>query len=148
MDEIHFNVTFLFYLLDIASQAAAAQSSKFRHYAADRAIDGVDYWGQCSHTQTEDNPFLTLTFNSDVEVYKFAITNRRGYIHRLFNFTIYFGEPEGSMRVCAENKNMSDKVYEEYVCNENPLIGKFVKIILNGKGMLCLCEIEIFGRLL
>ena len=43
---------------------------------------------------------------------------------------------------------MTDKVYEEYVCNESPLIGKFVKIILNGRGFLGLCEVEILGRLL
>ena len=148
LDEIHFNITFLFFLLDIASHAAAAQSSKYDIYAADRAIDGFYYWNRCSHTLLEENPFLTLTFKPDVEVYKAAITNRPGYNHRLFSFTIYVGKPGGSMRVCVENKSMTDKDYEEYVCNENPLIGKFVKIILNGTGELTLCEVEIFGRLL
>lgn len=81
-------------------------------------------------------------------MYKFAITNRQGFTHRLFDFTIYVGEPEGNMRVCVEHKNMTDKVYEEYGCNESPLIGKFVKIILNGRGFLGLCEVEILERLL
>ena len=93
-----------------------------------------------------------LDFKGGPLIYLFLqvfLYNRAGdFSWRLNNFVITVGNSENSIenQICvADGGNVTD-IYE--IVNEcnPPLQGRYVHVMLKSKGILTLCEVQVYGR--
>ena len=126
----------------------ASQSSTSVNAEADRAIDGnLDQsWlgGSVTHTNGEEDPWWTLTFDQVEKLEHIRIYNRGDCCeHRLNNAIIELFNAEGDL-LFSHNIGPATKVEDVYLGRVYNQV-KQLKIRLNGRKILSLAEVDVFG---
>jgi len=139
---------------NLALLGTATQSSTLHEGEASRAIDGdtngVFGAGSVTHTSPELNPWWQVDLGDNYPIGEITVFNRAGEstIARLSNFTVY---------VLNEDSVVVDStIYTTYpdpsvTMDAEGVVGRFVKVKLNGNGVLNLAEVtvsEVLGELI
>ncbi|XP_078374553.1 uncharacterized protein LOC144658099 isoform X3 [Oculina patagonica] len=140
-------------LVNVAYRRPALQSSTSDElkYAATNAVDG-DRNGKvedksCSQTDYTNNQWWRVDLGKSLWVEKVLIANQRNPHHKtLDDVDIRIGDHKGVARernpLCRQGLQVPKKPWL-YSCAE-PMLGKYVYIILNKKEKLTLCEVEVY----
>ncbi|XP_072431108.1 fucolectin-like [Chiloscyllium punctatum] len=140
---------------NVALRGNASQSSTNWGGDANRAIDGNrnGFYGNlsCTHTNTDTEPWWSLDLFTAVPVLTIKITNRQDCCwKRLRNIEVRVGLSPyihgNENRVCG--KIMGFRAGETKILNCHGMLGRFINIFMKGKGILTLCECEVYANIL
>ena len=131
---------------NLAIWGTASQSSTNHDGVASRAIDGDTNGafgqGSVTHTQSEDNPWWQVDLGASYHLGEIAVFNRTdaASIARLSNFTVYILDEDSTV--------VDSSVYTTYpdpsvTIDAGGVMGRFVRVQINGKGVLNLAEVTI-----
>eukprot|EP00927_Polykrikos_kofoidii_P024403 TRINITY_DN2219_c0_g1_i2.p1 TRINITY_DN2219_c0_g1~~TRINITY_DN2219_c0_g1_i2.p1 ORF type:complete len:1500 (-),score=216.34 TRINITY_DN2219_c0_g1_i2:137-4207(-) len=137
-----------------SSDFSASQSSTARSDSASKARDGDSngafHAGSCTHTKTDNSPWWQLNYpwwqldmKDNYAVTKVKIANRADCCgDRLNPFDVTV---DG--KVCAKSRTLRNNV-EEVLCDnqDNPPVGRKLKIQVKKRGEFSLCEVEVYGK--
>lgn len=120
------------------------QSSKFEDGAAARAVDGDTdgLWNRHSCTRTLDqvDPWWKVDLRSDHYIQKVIVWNRVDCCkERLHKFTVKTCCPWETCGAAVGDESVSTTVQCHFVK------ARYVQILLEGKAILTLCEVQVFG---
>ncbi|XP_056597699.1 uncharacterized protein si:ch73-359m17.2 isoform X2 [Triplophysa dalaica] len=140
------------YTGNLAHGAYAVQSSTYYELAdAKHAVDGNRdsnyFYGSCTHTATENNPWLRVDLKNIYSVNKIIITNRGdSYAERIEGAQIRIGnslDNNGNDNKMAATIITAPRDTETYTFN--PINGRYINIFLSGMSkILSLCELEVY----
>jgi len=98
----------------------------------------------CSHTAVENKPSWQVTLDSVYKVKLVVIYNRGDCCtDRLSNSKIYV-EQNGQKRLCADIGDMNGVKSKEFKCYPSA-IGNVVIVEKQTRGVLAMCEVEVYG---
>ncbi|XP_020374493.2 fucolectin-like [Rhincodon typus] len=138
---------------NVALRGNATQSSTNWGGDANKAIDGnrnAFYRNQsCTHTNTDDKPWWSLDLFNAVEVLSIKITNRQDCCwNRLKNAEVRVGlsfyNHGNDNPICGTITGL--RAGETKVLNCHGMVGRFINIILKERGILTLCECEVYVK--
>ncbi|XP_067852695.1 fucolectin-like [Heptranchias perlo] len=138
---------------NVALRGNASQSSTNWGGDPNKAIDGnrnAFYHNQsCTHTNTNGNPWWSLDLFTDEEVWSVKITNREDCCwERLKNAEVRVGTSfhnnGNDNPVCGTIQSLGPG--ETKVFNCHGMIGRFINVILMEKGILTICECEVYVK--
>jgi len=127
----------------LSKGARTAQSSTGHGGKSSRAVDGKTNGkygsGSCTHTNKEQSPWWSVDLRRTVAVCKVIVWNRTDCCgSRLNNFSVRVGDSKcGSTVAKAQEKNTL-----QCGCKK----GRKVKVQLEGKDYLTLCEVQVYGK--
>ncbi|XP_062989740.1 uncharacterized protein LOC134403471 [Elgaria multicarinata webbii] len=138
---------------NVALSGEAFQSSTYNILGVARnAIDGSTSGefgdGSCSHTDSENNPWLIVDLKAEYRIFHVSITNRKDCCeYRLNGAEIRIGnstEAGGTTNPrCATITSLGPGETHSFYCEGSQ--GQFVTINQPRGGYLTLCEVEVFG---
>ncbi|XP_064171435.1 adhesion G protein-coupled receptor E2-like isoform X1 [Anguilla rostrata] len=132
----------------------ANQSSIFGNYGPYRAIDGnrnanLGYGGSCTHTNEEMKPWWRVDLFNVHNISSVVVTNRGDCCaERLNGAEIRIGnslvDNGNSNPLCAQIPSIPAGGTVTYSCPG--MLGRYVTISLSRTGIITLCEVEVYGR--
>lgn len=138
---------------NVAMRGKATQSSTGGYATADKAIDGSrdgDYHhGSCTHTRSEPQPWWSVDLFAQESVLSVKITNRADCCSKRFkDVTVHVGNAlkhlGGQNPVCGTISSL--KAGETAVLDCHGMLGRFVDVVMASRGILTLCEVEVYAR--
>ncbi|KAI3376244.1 hypothetical protein L3Q82_016753, partial [Scortum barcoo] len=137
-------------LQNVALNKIATQSSIKDFGDARRAVDGnrnpTYISGSCSCSSFEPNPWWMVDLQHVYKISAIAITNRDDYIYKLDGAEIWIGnsiEANDNTKIrCAVIPYIPGGNTFYFPCND--FEGRYVTVLLRSKGVLSLCEVEVF----
>lgn len=142
--------------MNLALGKPTYQLSTTLNGVSSNAVDGSKHpdfsQNSCVQSNHVNEPWWYVDLQERFYVTSVIITNRRDCCHeRLTDFEIKVGNEdiEGGIRNsrCAPKfrqfVNPGESV--EIFC-DNPMLGRFVTIVIPGYGILNFCEVEVYGR--
>ncbi|XP_028393972.1 fucolectin-like isoform X2 [Dendronephthya gigantea] len=139
--------------INLAQNKPVIQTTTGSGGVAERAVDGIrsSNWGQgsCTHTHT-NSPWWRVDLQHVFFIRKLIITNRSDCCpERLSNFEIRIGatlnNTDGNSNPLCGGYHSLKAETKSIVC-PNPMIGRYVNIIIPGPGKhLTLCEVEVYA---
>ena len=132
---------------NIAPDGTASQTSTAHGGSAARAIDrnkSGNYWqNSVTHTRSQYKPYWQVKWNTDYVINEVKIYNRTDCCtSRLSNFKVLVYNASGNI---VFTRNHSGTVGSPLTINTGGVVGKHVRIQLNGTNPLSLAEVEVFG---
>ncbi|KAI0232226.1 hypothetical protein LSAT2_017429, partial [Lamellibrachia satsuma] len=142
-------------LSNVASQAAATQSSSAPLGDATRAVDGgtsAIWWhGSCSCTLREHNPWWRVDLSLVHDVWQVTVTQFKELILR--DFDIWLSTPDPAVSpsersLCARYSGPPWQVAVSRIrCVQPPVRGRYVTLQAHGNNTrLVLCEVQVFAQ--
>lgn len=134
---------------NVALNRFASQSTTYRNYHANNAVDGnINFrMGTCTHTKREENPWWRVDLDSFSWIAGAVIYNRKLFAWRLHDLDITVGATPDKMNHCVFFRGPGTEA--NLVLNlpcEQILYGRHVKLeIVHGyNNVLTLCEVQLF----
>ena len=135
---------------------ASMSSLQADKYLASNAVDGntddmmiygEDY--RCVYSQRENNPYLEIDLEKEIEIRKVVIVNRQDCCSSfLDNFDIVIGSYDGGTnKTCGAPQNSMSNIARKSIYCSSGVIGRTVTITLRERQHLTLCEVEVYGNL-
>ncbi|XP_074510956.1 uncharacterized protein LOC141779820 [Sebastes fasciatus] len=138
---------------NVALRGKATQSDRYEHVfgAADSAIDGNRESnfrsGSCTHTDEETNPWWRVDLLESYIVTSVIITNRGDCCQqRLNGAEVHIGnslQDNGASNPVAGTVRGAKQLYT--LTFTDRVEGRYVSVVLPGRGVLTLCEVEVYG---
>ncbi|KAL4237408.1 hypothetical protein ACF0H5_002125 [Mactra antiquata] len=157
VDVIYLGVRMIMSMMNtnIARGKSATESSTYTdqftklgpNAATDGNTNGTWSGGSCTHTHLQKNPWWKVDLDGQFFIKKIVIKNRQDCCgERLNNLVVTVSQTnDGDEVKCGEFKGPGKTCSTETIHCEPDVIGRFVKIQINGKGVLTLCEVEIYA---
>lgn len=135
---------------NVARNKPTSQSSTGYGVTSAKAVDGNTNtaWGgqSCTHTHRDAQPWWQVDLQKRYEVEGVAVWNRGDCCgSRLNGMKIAVKPSSGSEVVCGSNKN-TVQGFQRYVPCPANTVGRYVKVSLNNRDWLTLCEVEVYGH--
>ncbi|CAH1783521.1 unnamed protein product [Owenia fusiformis] len=142
---------------NIALNKPTSQSSTYitGHASAEsyKAVDGSDdrdwYHGSCTHTQNDVNAWWMVDLEGEYLVQSVRLVNNMNTVPaRLANFKIEVSKDKITWELCAHHGSTLNSVNMDWQLFDCPalMIGRYVRVQLQGTNYLILCEVEVNGR--
>ncbi|XP_037640569.1 uncharacterized protein LOC119496950 [Sebastes umbrosus] len=138
---------------NVALRGKATQSDRYEHAfsAANSAIDGnresTFYFGSCTHTDEENNPWWRVDLLESYIVTSVIITNRGDCCQqRLNGAEVHIGnslQDNGAANPVVGTVRGAKQSYT--LTFTDRVEGRYVSVVLPGRGYLTLCEVEVYG---
>ena len=133
---------------NIAPQGTASQSSTAYGGSAARAIDrnASGNWriGSVTHTASTNKPYWQVKWNDPYIIDEIKIYNRTDCCTtRLSNFNVIVYDESGRI---TYSRTYSSTPSPSLTVNTGGVVGKTVRIQLNGTNYLSLAEVEVYGE--
>ncbi|XP_047454127.1 fucolectin-2-like [Mugil cephalus] len=123
------------------------QSSTYGTFSSDRAVDGI--YSSCAHTENKSNSWWTIDLLGLYEISCININNTSHGNINLTNAHILIGNSsDGNFdqhNVCTTISDTTRGKNQTFECDNGPMSGRYVTVLLNTTSVVILCEVKIYG---
>ncbi len=134
----------------VVTQSSISPKYSVNENEAMRLVSGVRLGAHVMHTANEERPWIKIDLGQNSDIARILVFNRPECSERSDTLEIYTSFDDATYRTCYSHlgKKTFGGQYDGNpleICLQEPIVARFVKLQLAGKGILHLDQVEIYS---